>query len=193
MTDTDRPTFVTLLSDVMAFYRQDLSEFVIGVWWQACSRFDLEQVRKAMTEHAMDPEAGRWPPKPADIVRALHGTNTDRALIAWGHVYRAIESVGAYQSVQFDDPAIHAAIVDLGGWEVLCTSKVDDLPFLQRRFCESHRVYARRPPPEVPTHLAGRHERMNRMLGRSEAAPPQLVRTGLPMLPPAQAAERLSA
>ena len=39
--------FQTMLADVMAFYRQDVSSFALPVWWQACPAFDLEQVRRA--------------------------------------------------------------------------------------------------------------------------------------------------
>ena len=147
--------FQTMLADVMAFYRQDVSSFALHVWWQACQAFDLEQVRRALTAHAMDPERGQFAPKPADLVRVLAGTATDRAAIAWGKAYEAMSSVGAYTDVVFDDPAIHAVIEDLGGWPKLCRTEIKELGYLQHRFTESYRAYAGRGQFDYPRRLAG--------------------------------------
>ena len=155
MKSSDKARFAQLVTDVMAFYRQDVSPFALSVWWQACERFDFEQVSKALTEHAMDPDRGQFAPKPADMVRQLEGTATDRAMIAWGKVLGAIQSVGAYSDVVFDDPAIHAAIDDLGGWTKVCRGELKELSFLQHRFCEAHRAYAGRRVFDYPRKLTG--------------------------------------
>lgn len=155
MKQSDFPAFAALLSDVMAFYRQDVSEFAMSVWWEACKSFDLEQVRKSLTAHAMDPERGQFPPKPADLVRSLQGTHTDRALLAWNKAYKAISQVGAYQTLDLGDPIAHAAIQSLGGWVKFCQSGVDELPFLQKRFCDFYRTYTSRGVEDAPKRLAG--------------------------------------
>jgi hypothetical protein len=174
MQSTDRAAFKTLLGDVMGFYRQDVSTFALSVWWQACENFELEQVRKAFTSHAMDPERGQFAPKPADVVRQLQGTFTDRSLIAWGKVLDAVRRVGAYQSVTFDDPAIHAAIVDLGGWPKVCRSEMEELAFIERRFCAMHKAYSLRPDIPYPSKLIGQHEADNQGAGY-EAPKPYLI------------------
>lgn len=155
MKQSDFPDFAALLSDVMAFYKQDVSDFAMSVWWQACQTFDLEQVRKALTSHAMDPEKGQFPPKPADLVRMLQGTHTDRALLAWNNAYKAISQVGAYQTLDLGDPIAHAAIQTLGGWPKFCQSQVDELPFLQKRFCDFYRTYTTRGVEDAPARLSG--------------------------------------
>lgn len=165
MQPTDRAAFKSLLSDAMAFWRKDVSTFALGVWWEACKGFDIEQVSKAITAHAMEPESGRFAPMPADIVKHLHGTRTDRSLVAWGKAMQAVAQVGSWGSVTFDDPAIHAAIEDMGGWPKLCATTNDELPFVQKRFCETHRAYAARPDvPHVPV-LRGNHDANNARLG----------------------------
>lgn len=171
MTPQDKPDFAGLLTDALAFYRRDVSAFALSVWWSACQPFDIEQVRKALTAHAMDPERGQFPPMPADIVRQLQGTQTDRSLLAWGKVLQAIQRVGAYQSVVFDEGAIHATIEDMGGWTKVCRSTMDELPHLQRRFTETYRAYARRPDLTFPPKLIGAHEAENALAGRRVAAP----------------------
>lgn len=165
MIQSDKREFKDLLTDALAFYRRDVSEFALSVWWAACQPFDIEQVSKALTAHAMDPEQGRFAPMPADIVRHLRGTNTDRALLAWAKVLEAAQRVGAYATVVFDDPSIHAAIEDIGGWVSVCRSEEDELPHLQRRFCDSHRAYTRRPGHPYPHKLLGVHEIENKAQG----------------------------
>jgi hypothetical protein len=171
MKPTDRKAFQSLLTDAMAFYRQDVSTFALSVWWEACSGFEMEQVTKAFTAHAMDPERGQFAPKPADVVRLLQGTHVDRSLVAWGKVLDAIQRVGGYESVAFDDPAIHAAIEDLGGWPLMCSGEMKDLPFLQKRFCDAHKAYSLRPGTPYPPVLTGRFEAGNRIAGLPIAAP----------------------
>lgn len=171
MQANDAEGFQALLTDALAFYRQDVSRFTLDVWWQACRPFTLEQVRKAFTAHATDAERGRFPPMPADIVKHLQGTQTDRSLIAWGKVLEAIQRVGAYQSVGFDDPAIHAAVEDLGGWTTICRGTTAELPHLQRRFCEAHRAYSGRGSFAFPSYLIGESEAANRTAGKRVAAP----------------------
>lgn len=155
MQPTDQKAFVTLVTDVHAYYRQPVSEFTLGVWAQACQAYDLEQLRKAFTAHATDPDRGQFCPKVADLVRILAGTTTDRAALAWGKVHEAMSVVGAYQDVVFDDPAIHAAIEDLGGWPKVCRTPTKELSYLQHRFCESHRAYVGRGSYPYPRRLMG--------------------------------------
>jgi hypothetical protein len=165
MNASDRKDFAELLASAMAFYRQDLSTFALSVWWEACQGFSMEQLRKALTQHAMDPERGQFAPKPADLVRLLHGTQTDRSLVAWGHVLAAISRCGMYGSPDFQDQATVAAIIDIGGWPAVCQTDIDELPHLQRRFCNSHRTYSSRPESMEPTRLVGLHEQTNSLRG----------------------------
>lgn len=155
MRPSDKPALLTLVSDVLAYYRQQASEFTLSVWWQACQPFDLEQVRKALTVHCTDPERGQFAPKVADIVRVLAGTATDRAALAWGKVHEAMSAVGSYTDVVFDDPAIHAVVEDLGGWPKVCRTKLDELSYLQHRFQEAHRAYTGRGSFTFPRKLMG--------------------------------------
>lgn len=155
MTDNEKQAFAHLLTDVMAYYRQDATEFMLSVWWGACSRFSMEQVRKALQRHATDPEHGQFAPKVADVVRVLSGTTTDRAALAWGKVHEAMSAVGAYTDVVFDDPAIHAAADDMGGWPKMCRTELKELGLLQHRFMQSYRAYTERGQFDYPKRLGG--------------------------------------
>lgn len=147
--------FRELLTDVMAYYGKDCSEFMLTVWWGALHGFELEQVSRALQRHAVDPERGQFAPKVADIVRVLQGTATDRAALAWGKVHEAMSAVGAYTDVVFDDAAIHAVVEDLGGWPKVCRTEVAELSYLQHRFQEAHRAYTERGEFDYQRRLAG--------------------------------------
>lgn len=155
MLPTDTPALVQMITDVLAYYRQPVSEFTLRVWCQASQPFTLEQVSKALTAHATDPEHGQFAPKVADLVRILSGTHTDRAQLAWGQTLEAMSSVGAYTDVVFDDPATLAAIEDLGGWPKVCRTEMKELGYLQHRFCQLHQAYTGRGTFAYPRRLMG--------------------------------------
>ena len=47
MNPSDKAAFVSLVTDALAYYGKPVSTFTLQVWWQACQKFDLEQVTKA--------------------------------------------------------------------------------------------------------------------------------------------------
>lgn len=151
----EKSAFGKLITDVLAYYRQDASSFTLSLWWQACQPFEMEQVSKALSAHAMDAEHGVYAPKVADVMRVLSGTTTDRAALAWGKVLGAMSAVGSYSDVVFDDPAIHAAIEDMGGWVKICRGETTELSYLQHRFCLAHKAYTGRGTFEYQRRLIG--------------------------------------
>lgn len=156
MQQSEYPKFVEALAGVHDFYGKELSEFAAQVWLEAVKGFELAQVTKALSAHLMDADRGQFMPKPADLVRILQGTQTDRAMIAWGMVAAAMSSVGAYTDVVFDDPIVHLCVTDIGGWVKVCRTPYDEQSYLQHRFCEAYRAYARRgAPTEYPGRLIG--------------------------------------
>jgi hypothetical protein len=165
MKPTDRAKLIEVLSGVHDFYGRDMSKFAIAVWEQACETFAVEQVTKALSAHLMDAERGQFMPKPADIVRQLQGTSTDRSLIAWGKTLDAMNRVGAYTSVCFDDGLIHKVVEDMGGWAKLCRSNIDELGYLQKRFCDAYKAYAGRGDNDYPAVLIGEHDASNILRG----------------------------
>lgn len=155
MQQLERTDFADLITDVMAYYGKDISDFLLDVWWNACESFEMEQVAKALQKHAADPERGQFAPRVSDVARVLLGTSTDRATLAWGKVLEAMSAVGAYTDVVFDDPAIHAVIEDLGGWPKVCRTEVVELAYVQHRFQVAHKAYTERGQFEYQRRLAG--------------------------------------
>lgn len=137
----EKPNFYALVADVLGYWKQDVSEFALNVWWAGCQNFDFDQVSRALSQHATDPDKGQFAPKVADIVRILGGTRTDRSLREWGRVHEAMSRVGAYSDVDFGDSATHSAIRDMGGWPKMCRTEMDQLSYLQHRFCELYKMH----------------------------------------------------
>ncbi len=96
----------------------------------------------------------------------------DGVRLAWDKVLDAMGRIGAYTDVVFDDPAIHAAVMDLGGWPALCRTENKDLGRMERRFCQVHQNYTTRGEFAFVRVLEGEH-----------AAPEAFQRRGL--APPA--------
>lgn len=174
MNPNEKTEFAALLSGVFSLYRQTASDFVITVFWNACQRYDMDQVREAFNIHVMDPDAGQFVPKPADIVKHLQGTHGDRAQVAWGKAFGALQSVGQYNSVQFDDGVIHKVIEDLGGWVEFNKITFEELPYLQKRFCDAYRAQSRSREVTWPSYLCGLAEIANGPHGMS-VKPPVLI------------------
>lgn len=138
---SDQPQFAATLSGVYAMYKSDLSDALISIWWETCKSFDFAAVSEAFTRHCMNPDNGQYLPKPADIIRLLGGTSQDGALVAWAKVDRALRSVGTYQTVVFDDPIVHAVIMDMGGWVSFGMKSEDEWPFVGKEFQNRYRGY----------------------------------------------------
>lgn len=145
MTEQESEQFNGLIAGVYSFYRQEFSDFALGVWWAAMRPFDFAAVRDALNRHAVNPDNGQFCPKPADVIRLLGGSNLDRATMAWTKVQEAVHHVGTYQTVCFDDPIINAVIAEMGGW--IAHGQIDverELPFKQREFEQRYRAYRTR-------------------------------------------------
>ena len=59
---SESQAFSNMITDALAYWKQDASKFTINVWWQGCKPFTLEQVSKALTAHATDPDKGQFAP-----------------------------------------------------------------------------------------------------------------------------------
>ena len=143
----------------------------------------MEEVRRAINALTLDAEAGRFPPKLGDMARVLEGTTTDRSMIAWGKVLEAMSSVGAYQDVLFDDAAIHAAVLDAGGWPKLCRTEQRELGYVQTAFCKAHKAYTGRGTFDYPRLLSGEGGPDQRQRYKARGLPPPVpVMVGDPAL-----------
>ena len=163
MQSTDIQPFLNLMAGVGEIYGKDVTELMTNIYWEALKRFPLVDVKLAFNRHAQNPTNGQFWPKPADLIRLLDGDPESRAMMAWRKVVDAIASLGPYETVVFDDPVIHMALENLGGWLEVCKVTDDELPFLARRFETAYRGFATRPVPQYPKQFVGLVEHGNRL------------------------------
>lgn len=167
--------FQSLMTNVFAFYKQEISEFAMDVWWESMKIYDFDSVKSALNRHCVNPDNGQYLPKPADVVKLLQGTSSDTAIVAWTKVEKAISRVGAYASVVFDDAIIQKVISDMGSWSGLCHKNVDEMPFVAKEFQQRYRHY--KTTGKVTNHpkvLIGLAEAANQLQG-FKSEPPVLV------------------
>lgn len=152
----DAVSFREGISGVMGFYEKTLAPFAFDAWWNALKIYELNAVIDAFNRHLANPDAGQYPPKPADIRRMLEGSTQDAALRAWAKVDKGIREVGTYEDVVFDDALIHRVIQDMGGWIGLGTKTEDEWPFIAKEFENRYRGFkAKNEPFEYPWKLLG--------------------------------------
>ncbi len=177
MIDADRLAFARLIAGVYELYGKDISEPVLGMWWEAMRGLELGAVRGALNRHAMNPDAGMFLPKPADVIRELGGTSQDASLLAWSRTVEAVRSIGSWESVKFDDPIINRVIVDLGGWIWLCAQTEREWPFVEKRFRDAYRAWMHRglEGTDPVARLPGHFEAQNALRGYEPQAPRQIA------------------
>jgi len=170
MQNKDFKKFMALLALVADTYSQPrLSEDAVKLYFKVLSDYSLDEVSQAIMEHI---KQSPYMPKPADIIRIIEGTAEDRASEAWYHVLKAIQQYGHYESVQFDNPAIHYAIERMGGWQKLCQLTEEELPFRERDFIK-HYIRGERMASwdKVPLRFMGKHEQDNVFNGWDDMIP----------------------
>lgn len=71
MQESDKANFAALVTGVMDVYGSKATQASLSIWWAALQRFPFEAVRSGLSAHVQDPIAGKFAPKPADIIGKL--------------------------------------------------------------------------------------------------------------------------
>lgn len=179
MTENDFEKFKEGLAGIYGFYEKEITPFVLDIWWNALKSYDLAAINQAFGRHVVNPDNGKWLPKPSDIIRMLQGSVQDTALRAWAKVDRAVRHKGVYVDVVFDDPLIHKVVHDMGGWIGFGMKTEDEWPFVAREFENRYRGYRER--SEIPENYPGV------LVGIANAHNAQ---NGLPLQPPVMIGDR---
>src|SRR5688572_11242758 len=161
MKRSDLDKFTQLWAGMAEMYGKTVSDAAIAMAFSALEKYDLIDIRRALSAHAVDPVRGQFPAKPADLVLHMDGDPESRSLQAWSNVEKSIGRVGPHQSVVFDDPAVMASIDDMGGWIELCGITDEELPYKRQEFVKRYKGYLNRPPQSHPAKLIGSDEAYN--------------------------------
>lgn len=126
MKDDERQQFREAIQTMCAVYNVEPSLPLLTGYWLGMQDLELSDVQAAVGRALK--QGGEFMPKPAAL-RELAGERTPamRAIDAWVGVKRAIGSIGAYQTVEFDDPIATHVVRMLGGWVRLCSTESAEL------------------------------------------------------------------
>lgn len=175
MIKSEYAQFAAIWTQAYEVYEKKPSDGAIDMAFAALERFDIGDIRRALTAHINDADQGRFTPKPADVVRHIDGDPKSRSLSAWTKVIGAISGCGPWPSVAFDDPIIHVVIEDMGGWIALCEITDKDEPFKRNEFATRYAGYIGRPPETYPAKLIGMSEAHNAGEHAEFVKPPMLI------------------
>jgi hypothetical protein len=189
MEPEDMPRFLRIMRGLQQYYERSIEDDVVMLYWADLQEYQTESVMAAFRAHRRDPDHGRFFPKFADLFPYLERKTSDKALQAWDRVWAAIREVGAYATVDFQDPLIHRVIEDLGGWTHLCAMQVEEAPFRAKDFTDRYKALARPGAPvDAPSSLGGLHEISNGRQFPMWVPPPVAIGPhGVPMAPGVQA------
>lgn len=164
MTKNDFAEFIAYWTATHELYNSKTSDAAIEIAFNALSKFELEDIKRALNEHA---NTSRFAPKPVDIVELILGDADSTALSAWAKVESALGRVGTYSSIVFDDPLIMMCIERIGGWIRLGTLSDEEKNFVKYDFIKLYKGFMGR-PISYPKTLIGILYADNRGAGRLE-------------------------
>lgn len=178
MTKADYEAFDKLLTGVAVVLcpKEPISAMQRQLYFETLSDLSIEEFRVA-AHHLMGSYKFNLLPKPVDFLDAARPNVEDMAALAYDVMNRAFREHGAYESVQFNDPFITAALYAWGGetaWvKINEVSKKDEVWF-RKEFERLYTIYASSGKQVDVQHLSGLFEEQNRLNGR-EVKPPVLV------------------
>lgn len=137
MKTDDKTEFVTLLTELSAYYEKNLRDFAVKVWWKAMGELSIEEftiaVEKAICEFPFFPT-------PNQVLGLAHG---DRNLLAGQQWAKAMGEIanGVRLTDSQLDPYAKAAIADLGGLYTLGILEESKLHWKEKEFKELYISY----------------------------------------------------
>jgi len=164
MDDSNKKDFATIFYTTGELYDKAISKELLLMYFNVLIKFDVEQIRKAVEKHLLDPKHGTFFPKPADIVRNIDGenrTSENRAMIAWMEIERAMSRYGAYGTLELDDKQALMAVKSMGSWQHLCHTDRDKLGFKRQEFIKNYEALENTPVEMLPQSLSGIEELHN--------------------------------
>ena len=167
--------FADIMSGLAEMYKQNLSEFVLDMYYDILKDYEYPDIEKAVKK-VLATHKYNTLPKPADILEYLEGSPDDKALMAWLQAKEAVVKGGYVATIEFADPVISHCIKELGGWQWFCGIPVDELPFVEKRFRDLYNMLKKR-EITTPVRLVGFVENKNSDMGYLDKIP-QPVKIG---------------
>ena len=133
-------TFKSGIAYISKYLGRDMSASQISMYWQMLKHLDDETyllgVKNALMEFI--PTSAAPFPLVAHILRYCGEAGGTQATNAISKLKNALKH-GPYQSVSFDDPALHFVVESNGGWPVLCAWSGKEWDVNEGRLLESYK------------------------------------------------------
>lgn len=159
----DRNKFAETMAGLCELYNKPISEFIMDTYYKIFQEYDVSQFNAAVTD-CIKSNKYNVLPKPAEILEFLEGSKNDKALFAWIQAKEGVQKCGYYGSPEFKDPAISHCIEELGGWMKFCSTEIEELKFMEKRFMDLYRLFLKRGITE-PKNMIGFTELKNNEKG----------------------------
>lgn len=173
MKEQDKKEFGETMAGIGELMGKDISNSLMKIYWNALKPFPLSDVLTGLNKIAT---TSRFFPKPVEIIEAIQGNAESLAAEAMHHLVEAVGRVGAYQSVEFEDPGLQAVVEAWGGWPAVCGKTDEEWKYLKKDFLQLYELGKNRKHDR--RHFAGLTEGTNRDQGYlDQIAPPILIGT----------------
>lgn len=160
MTDEDDKRFAYCMAALSEAFSQEVSETKSDIYFKALSDLSIEIIEKAIWILIQTRTTATFP-KVAEIRQAVMPNLEDQAIIAYDVFTKGKARTGPYDSVCFEDKTIHAVIIGMGGWEMVCMITEDEWRYRRKEFIDLYRAFSRNPANNPPEKLIGIHEHTN--------------------------------
>lgn len=136
-----------------------ISKKKMEIYFQIFEDMTIEEFQKACMRVCRSKSISTFP-LPAEIREASEGDMVSKAQLALAKLEKAVDTLGANYSVEFNDPVIHAVVVRLGGWEWITTQQRDEWKWIRKDFERLYGIYSKLNPKQIdaPERLVGRFE-----------------------------------
>jgi hypothetical protein len=152
-----------------AFPNLGLNETTLDVWAMLLEDLDDAPFLNAVIRLCRE-EKQLYPGTNVVALIRERAVTTTTGLVALTRFEDAMQRVGGYRSVVFDDPLIHLVVNRMGGWTKLCAIEHEEWKFLRRDFERIYDAACREPIPvdQIPKRLPGIIELSNAANGHGD-------------------------
>jgi hypothetical protein len=175
MTKEQYPEFSQVWIATASLYNAKPNDMAVAIAFRALQKYEVSDVKRAISAHVRNPDGGQFMPKPADLFRHLEGDKHSRPLAAWTLVEQTISRFGRYETIVFDDAITMRAIQDMGGWILICGMDVEEMPFRREEFTKRYRGFLNTGLDYHPNKLVGVIEAQNSKDFPESVPEPRLV------------------
>ena len=170
MTKTDAKKFAEILAYLGTIFGKELTATGIKMYYQTLIDLEIGDIEKAAMHIANNRTITGTFPLPAEFREAVKNQSgelsvEEKAEVGWLALVWAIESLGRWASVQFEDAVIHDVVQALGGWlRITSADNVDwntesQMTWRRKDFVAMYKIMARQ-RPSTP-YLIGEQEAAN--------------------------------